>query len=146
MGSIILDVDHRRAVAKRGEAAYPLECRGLLLGHRNGYYKQVIDIIFSDEPVQPEALKESLHTPTKELQDGENLARIKGIEVIGSFHSRVDRPARPSIEDRQNGEPNATYMLVGVQNGRAHELTAWTLSEDRNAFFQEDFRSSPAKE
>jgi proteasome lid subunit RPN8/RPN11 len=99
--------------------------------------------LFSDESVQPEAHEENLETPAKEMQDGELLARTKGLEVVGSFHSRVNRPARPSSQNRQNGRPNSTVVMVGVQDGRAHELTAWTLSEDRSAYYQEDFRTSP---
>ena len=142
MGSIIMELKHRRAIAKRGEAVFPLECRGLLLGHRNGIYKQVVDLVISDESPQPESQESGFQIPSEEMQKGEEIARAKELEVLGSFHSTVNRPAKPSSDDRQNGQPNVTYVIVGIQDGRAHELTAWTLSEDRTAFYQEDFRSS----
>lgn len=144
MGSIILDLEHRRAIAKRGEAVYPLECRGLLLGHRNDIIKQVVDVLFSEESSQPESRESGFQIPSQEMREGEEMARAKGLEVLGSFHSQVNRPAKPSIDDRQTGQPNLTYLIVGVRDGRAHELIAWTLSEDRTSFFQEDFRTSSA--
>jgi proteasome lid subunit RPN8/RPN11 len=144
MGSIILELKHRRAIAERGEAVYPLECRGLLLGRRNGIVKHIVDILFSDETSQPESGENSFHISSEEMQEGEEIARAKELEVLGSFHSTINRPAKPSSDDRQNGQPNLTYLIVGVRDGRAHELIAWTLSEDRTSFFQEDFRTSSA--
>jgi proteasome lid subunit RPN8/RPN11 len=142
MSSIALKTEHRQAIAKHGEALYPQECHGLLLGHRNGMSKQVVDLIFSDERAESEADGYRYHIPGEELQEGKELARAKDLEVIGSFHSHVDQPARPSIHDRAFAEPTFTYVIVGIRQGRAHELAAWKLSEDGTAFFQEDIRGS----
>lgn len=142
MGNIVLKMEHRRSIAKRGEAAYPLECRGLLLGHRNGLTKQVVDIMFNGESHQPESLDSRFHFTSQEMREGEEIAIATGLELLGSFHSRVNAPARPTADDRRSAQPSFSYVIVGVRDGRAHELTAWTLSEDRTAFFQETMRSS----
>jgi proteasome lid subunit RPN8/RPN11 len=143
MSSLILTVEHRRAIAKQGEALYPQECRGLLLGHQNGLNKQVEQLVFLDQEVtesEPQGYR--YHIPSQAVQDGEEIAKASNMEIIGSFHSHVDEPARPSIYDRERAQHSFTYVIVGVRQGRAHELAAWRLSEDGNAFFQEDIRTS----
>ena len=142
MSSIGLLLEHRREIAKHGEALYPQECRGLLLGHSNGLSKQVVDLMVLDNSVAPESGSYRYHIPSEEMRDGEEMAKAKGLAVIGSFHSHIDQPARPSIHDRGHVEPTFSYVIVGVRQGRAHELAAWKLSEDGTAFFQEDFRGA----
>ena len=140
MSIIVISPEQRKAIARHGEAHYPQECRGLLLGHRNGITKQVLDLVFMDDASESEDYRYSI--PSDKLSEGEDLAREQELEVIGSFHSHVDQPARPSIYDRDRAEPTFSYVIVGVRQGRAHELAAWKLSEDGTAFFQEDIRKA----
>lgn len=140
MSTIILKLEHRRGIASRGEAVYPLACRGLLLGRRNGAINQVIDIVFSDDAPQPDSQEERVQLPAQVMREGEEIAGARGLEVVGSFYSCVNRPARPSIDDRDIVQPSLSYVIVGIRDGRAHELTAWELSEDRTAFNQQDMR------
>ena len=142
MSSIVLKIEHRRAIAQHGEASYPHECRGLLLGYRNRMSKQVVELVLIDETPESESQGHRYRIPSHEMQEGEEIARVKELEIIGSFHSHVDQPARPSIYDREYADPTFTYVIVGVRQGRAHELAAWRLSEDGTSFFQEDIRSS----
>jgi proteasome lid subunit RPN8/RPN11 len=142
MSSIVLKPEHRRAIANHGEALYPQECRGLLLGQRNGLITRVEDVVFFDETAESESLDYRYHIPGQQLDEGEEIANSKELDIIGSFHSHVDQPARPSIHDRGYVQQAFTYVLLGVRQGRAHELAAWKLSEDGTAFFQEDIRGS----
>lgn len=142
MSSIVLKTEHRRAIAQHGEAAYPQECRGLLLGHSNGLSKEVVELILTDSTASTsEANGDRYSVHNKELEEGEQVARDRGLQVIGLFHSHADEPARPSIHERDYAEPNFSYVIVGIRQGRAHELAAWKLSEDGTAFFQEDIRN-----
>lgn len=140
MSSIVLKVEHRRAIARHGEAAYPHECQGLLLGHQNGMVKYVEDLVFLDETNESASEAYRYHIPNHALQEGEEMARTKDLQIVGSFHSHVDNPARPSIHDRGQADSSFTYVIVGIRQGRAHELAAWKLSDDGTAFFQEDIR------
>jgi len=142
MSSIILKAEHRQAIAKHGEALYPKECRGLLLGYQNGTTRTVMDLMYIDEPDQSQANGNRYQISGDEMLEGEALARGRDLAVIGSFHSHIDEPARPSIHDREFAQPTFIYVIVGIRQGRAHELAAWKISEDGTAFFQEDIRSS----
>jgi len=142
MSSIALKLEHRRAIAKQGEALYPQECRGLLLGHRSGVNKEVLDLMIIREAATPESEGYRYHIPSAKMREGEEMAKAKGLEIIGSFHSHADQPARPSIHDRDLVQPTFSYVLVGVRQGRAHELTSWRLSNDGTAFIQEDIHGA----
>jgi proteasome lid subunit RPN8/RPN11 len=142
MSSIVIKLEHRQAIARHGEALYPKECRGLLLGHSNGKTKYVEDLVFFDQVIEAQILDSRYHIPDESLEEAQQEAESKDLEIVGSFHSHVDEPARPSIHDREDAQTTFTYVIVGVRQGRAHELAAWKLSEDRTAFFQEDIRAS----
>jgi proteasome lid subunit RPN8/RPN11 len=142
MSSIVLKAEHRQAIAKHGEALYPRECRGLLLGHQNGAKRTVMDLVFIDDRDQTQVNGNRYQITGEEMLEGEAVARGKDLEVVGSFHSHIDEPARPSIHDREFAQPQFVYVIVGIRQGRAHELAAWKISEDGTAFFQEDIRSS----
>ena len=142
MSIVVLQLEHRQAIARHGEALYPHECRGLLLGQRNGITRQVVELLFIDEPSEPESQDHRYHIASHDMQEGEEVARAKELEIIGSFHSHIDEPARPSVYDREDAEPTFTYVIVGIRQGKAHELAAWKLSEDGTAFFQEDIRKA----
>jgi proteasome lid subunit RPN8/RPN11 len=139
MSNIVMQTEQRRAIASHGEALYPQQCHGLLLGHRNGMSKRVVELVFLDKAGESDDYRYRI--PSEKMAEGEEIARAKDLEVIGSFHSHVDEPARPSIHDRGEAQSSFTYVIVGVRQGRAHELAAWKLSEDGTAFFQEDIRS-----
>ena len=56
------------------------------------------------------------------------------MELIGIYHSHPDAPPRPSEYDREHAWPNSAYVIVSVQAGRAGEVRAWLLTEDRSKF------------
>jgi proteasome lid subunit RPN8/RPN11 len=99
-------------------------------------------LVFFDQVTEPEVMDSRYHIPDENLEEARQEAESKDMEIIGSFHSHVDEPARPSIHDREDAQITFTYVIVGVRQGRAHELAAWKLSEDRTAFFQEDIRAT----
>jgi proteasome lid subunit RPN8/RPN11 len=142
MSDLVLKLEHRQAIARHGEALYPQESRGLLLGYRNGMIKKVENLVVIDAPLEPTTQDDRYHIPSQEMQEAAERARAEELEIIGSFHSHADQPARPSIDDRERADPAFSYVIVGIRQGRAHELTSWTLSDDRSAFLQEIFHSS----
>ncbi len=141
MSRLVLKAEHRRAIARHGEALYPQECRGLLLGRQSGTDKEVIDLVLIDDPAIPDSYGYRYRISNDEMDQGDKSAQGKGLEIIGSFHSHADQPARPSIYDREHVDPTFCYVIVGVRQGRAHELAAWILSRDGMSFFQEDIRA-----
>jgi len=68
-----------------------------------------------------------------------------GLEVLGVYHSHPDHPPAPSAFDREHAWPWLSYVIVGVERGRAGELKSWVLKEDRGSFDQEPITTEERK-
>ena len=72
-----------------------------------------------------------------DVRDAEKVAREKGIDVIGWYHSHPDHPAAPSQYDRDHAWPWYSYIIVSVANGEPEDMTSWRLTDDRSQFLPE---------
>ena len=127
-----------RALHAHGEAAYPNEGAGLLLGHAtDGRTKTVVDILpLENHWSAEEQYHRFLLTPHDMLKAEQEAAR-RGLDVIGIFHSHPDHPAEPSGMDCDWALPWYSYIITTVAQGRATVSRAWLLQEDRAAFDEE---------
>lgn len=120
-----------------GEAAYPEEGAGLLLGRLDGEHKLVEAILpLSNSREDGARHNRYLLTPQDYLQGEQEAARL-GLDVLGVFHSHPDHPNRPSEFDREWAMPWFSYLITSVQSGKASASRSWMLSEDRDAFVEE---------
>ncbi|MBW4696439.1 MAG: M67 family metallopeptidase [Aphanocapsa lilacina HA4352-LM1] len=129
------------AIRAHGERTYPRECCGLLLGRFEPDGAKTLHAVYPVENTWQGAgefglgdgegeERRFLITP-EDYRAGESAARSQGWEVIGTYHSHPDHPARPSEFDRGNAWPVYSYLIVSVQNGHAADLTSWTLDDER---------------
>jgi proteasome lid subunit RPN8/RPN11 len=120
-----------------GEAAYPEEGAGFLLGRANGERRQVIALLELANAREDAARHNRyLLTPQDYLRGEAEAARL-GLDVLGVFHSHPDHPDRPSEFDREWAMPWFSYMITSVQAGRAVESRSWRLAENRSTFIEE---------
>lgn len=120
-----------------GEAAYPEEGAGLLLGSgHNGESRVEALLQFENAREQAARHNRYLLTPQDYLR-GEIEAARQGLDVIGVFHSHPDHPNRPSEFDREWAMPHLSYIITSVQAGSAIESRSWLLREDRSQFDEE---------
>ncbi len=63
----------------------------------------------------------------------EQALEAEGYEVVGTYHSHPDHPARYSDYDRDHALPNLSYVIVSVREGEIADTLAWRLREDRSA-------------
>ncbi|MEW5830834.1 MAG: M67 family metallopeptidase [Chloroflexota bacterium] len=127
----ILDQIHRH-----GEAAYPEEGAGFLLGS-DGDSRQVSAIHPLANAREDSARRNRyLITPQDYLQAEVTADRL-GLSLIGVFHSHPDHPNRPSEYDREWAQPFFSYIITSVEDGRAVGSRSWRLQEDRSAFVEE---------
>lgn len=77
-----------------------------------------------------------LITP-EELLAGERLARSRGLEVVGFYHSHPDSPAVPSQYDLEHAWPTYSYIIVSVNSEQATDLFSWEQEPDRSRFNEE---------
>ncbi len=135
---IFLNEEKISEMKTHGERTYPNECCGLLIGHfERGGGKTVVEI-FSIENAREEAARHnrSLITP-QDLMRGERYARERKLDVVGNYHSHPDCPAVPSQFDLDHALPVWIYIIVSVSKGKAVNVRAWEMENDRSKFNEE---------
>jgi proteasome lid subunit RPN8/RPN11 len=120
-----------------GEAAYPEEGAGLMLGSVQAEDKTVQRLLEFTNAREQSARHNRYLLTAEDVLHGEMEAARLGLDVIGVFHSHPDHPNRPSEFDREWAMPFLSYVITSVQSGKAVESRSWLLSEDRSSFTEE---------
>jgi len=121
-----------------GEAAYPNECCGVLIGELDddGLKTAKNTLTIDNAREDGEQYHRFLITP-EDMMNAEQTARLLKLDVIGFYHSHPDHPSAPSDYDKDHALPFYSYVIVSVDKGKAQILTSWELTEDRSDFLQE---------
>lgn len=131
-------------IRQHGEADFPHECCGLLIGRiAPDGSKAVSELMAISNAREEEAKRNRFLITPEELMRGEKHAQSQGLEVIGFYHSHPDHPAIPSQYDLDHAWPIYSYIIVSVLAGRADEFTSWELDVDAGEFRAEDIQTSP---
>jgi proteasome lid subunit RPN8/RPN11 len=117
------------AIRAHGQATYPHECCGALLGRDN----QVTDIVALPNTTEEGPRRRFLVRPS-DYREAERRASEIGAELLGFYHSHPDHPARPSQYDLDHAWPTFAYIIVAVAAGSAGDMTVWYLQDDRSSF------------
>jgi len=135
---LFLSSEHEANIRKAGEASYPDECCGILMGDidrdGNKIVKRTEEIINAGE--DGEKHHRFLITP-EDIMHAERTARSAKMDVIGFYHSHPDCPAAASDYDREHALPFYSYIIVSVEKGKSQEFLSWELSLDRTVFSPE---------
>jgi proteasome lid subunit RPN8/RPN11 len=134
--TLTLTGEHLAAIRRHGEATYPHECCGFLVGRADDRGRTALRLFAADNERTDSARNRYLISPESYLK-AELSAEAAGLEVIGFYHSHPDAPAAPSEFDREHALPGCSYVIVSVREGKARELTSWVLAEDRSRFISE---------
>lgn len=148
-----IEANQLAQIRHHGATDYPSECCGVLLGKADGDAKLVTEVVplknIRHDPSRAQELlpvddtgretekNRFLIDPLDQLRVEKN-ARVRGLEVLGYYHSHPDHPARPSNYDREHAWPWYSYIIVSVVGGMAKDLTCWVLDEDRGMFHPEE--------
>ncbi|WP_058868523.1 Mov34/MPN/PAD-1 family protein [Chloracidobacterium thermophilum] len=132
---LVLTPEQEAAIRAHGEADYPYECCGLLLGTFAADGRKTTVEVMPISNAREESAKRNrfLITP-QELMRGERYARSRQLDIIGFYHSHPDHPAVPSGYDLDHALPVYSYVIVSVAQGRAGEVQSWELEADRSRF------------
>jgi proteasome lid subunit RPN8/RPN11 len=140
---ILVPVDVERHIRAEGEKCYPDECCGILLGRIDeGGRRSVEDIVPAPNAGRAEERHHRFHIDPEEFIRAEKQARLRGLDVIGFYHSHPDHPATPSEYDREQALPFYSYVILSVRKGASAEISSWELSGDRALFNPEDLESA----
>ena len=114
---------------------YPSEACGLLIGRRERARTVVVDVAEARNLNTAHAGARYELDPADQLA-AEEVARSRGLDVVGIWHSHPDHPARPSETDRIHAWSGWSYAIVSVNARGAAELRAWRL--ERQQFVEEE--------
>lgn len=126
-------------IRREGEAAYPNECCGILIGEIDDAGNKSVQraVAIHNAQEDSEQYHRFLITP-EDMLYAEQTARAAKLDVIGFYHSHPDHPAAPSGYDKDHALPFYSYIIVAVSQGRSEELTSWELTADRADFLPEN--------
>lgn len=127
---------HLQTITRHGEASYPEECCGFLIGRSDGEATVVERVVSAGNERQESRHNRYLISPETVLAANKE-ARALGLDIVGYYHSHPDHPARPSEFDRDHAWPGLSYLIISVQGGKLADTRSWRLSDDRERFEEE---------
>lgn len=142
--SIKLTTEHLDQIRRHGEQTFPEECGGLLLGvmENDG---RVIREVLSLENVRRDSRHNRVELSPLDYAGAEREATKRGLGVWGYYHSHPNHPAIPSGFDLDHAPfIEWSYLIVAVREGKAAEVRAWTVREDRSQFDEEEMITEQA--
>lgn len=124
-------------IRRHGEDTYPEECCGFLIGRLREGRNEVLSARRAVNRNENRREDRYVIAPG-DYREVDRAAREVDLDIVGMYHSHPDHPARPSSTDLgQATFPGYTYVIVSVHDGKAADLTAWSLAEDRSRFQSE---------
>jgi proteasome lid subunit RPN8/RPN11 len=130
-------------IRREAEQAYPHECCGILLGTMNEASRTVTATVACDN-ISHEAERHYSIDPQQVIA-AMKLARTRGENIIGFYHSHPDHPAQCSATDLAEAHwMDCSYVIISVEKGKAKDTAAFVLrgSEDNKRFEPEEIEVS----
>lgn len=118
----------RQRIAAAGQAAYPREACGLLVG-RAGASPSVVEVTEGRNLVADVATDRYELDPVH-LMEVERSARAQGLDVLGVWHSHPDHDAVPGRRDREGAFDAWSYVIVTITGGEVGDMRSWRLEGD----------------
>jgi proteasome lid subunit RPN8/RPN11 len=133
-----MTAEHIGAIKAHGERTFPEECGGLLLGVVEDGARVIRDVL-PLENIRKDSRHNRVELNPLDYARAEREAAKRGLGVWGYYHSHPDHPAVPSGFDLDHAPfVEWSYLIVSVQGGKAAEVRAWTVRDDRSRFDEED--------
>ena len=129
------------AMRRHAEAAYPVECCGVLLGTRSGDTREVLKVVPCANTRLDSPHRNYGIDPVEVIRVRKD-ARASGLEIVGFYHSHPDHPARWSPTDLQEANwIGYSHVIISVEGGNATATNSFVLSgtrEEDKAFLDEE--------
>ena len=120
------------------EETFPEECCGAMLGLEHEDGSRDITEIIRVENTKGENRERRFLIDPRALLNAEKVAKEKGLDVLGIYHSHPNHPSQASEFDRVHAMPFWSYLIISCIEGKADAIQSWRLKEDRSAFDEEE--------
>ena len=136
--SVKLTTEHLKTIREHGARTFPEECGGLLLGVIENDVR-VIREVLPLENIRKDSRHNRVEISPLDYAKAEREAAKRDLGVWGYYHSHPNHPAVPSGFDLDHAPfIEWSYVIVSVRDGKAEEVRAWTVREDRSQFDEEE--------
>src|SRR6201996_1230353 len=120
-----------------GEATYPNECCGILLGHADADALRVTQLLRAGN-TRTDSAHNRYHIAPQELIAAQRTARQQGLDIVGFYHAHPDHPAQWSTTDFAEAHWfGCAYVITAVAHGKAEATNSFLLlgtGEEDKAF------------
>jgi proteasome lid subunit RPN8/RPN11 len=135
---IYLTKEQIEQIEAHGARTYPHECGGMLVGRFEEGRKTLVELLPMENAMDEAEQHNRVLILPKDVLRAERYARSRRLDVIGYYHSHPDHPAVPSQFDLDHALPVWTYIIVSVEKGKAVDLRAWEMENDRTRFNEQE--------
>ena len=114
---------------QHGEATYPHECCGVLLGHFNDNGSKTVSRIARCGNTRSDSPHNRYHIDPKQLIRIQREGRERGEDIVGFYHSHPDHPAQWSPTDLAEAHWfGCSYVITSMEKGVATITNSFELS------------------
>jgi proteasome lid subunit RPN8/RPN11 len=139
---VILSRELAGQIARHGEATFPDECCGALLGRVVDGTRVVERLLEIENQWDAEERRRRFLITPQQYMQLERAADRAGETLIGFYHSHPNAPARPSEFDREHALPWHSYIIASIMDGQHVVTTAWQLKDDRSGYVEVELRDA----
>ena len=129
------------ALRQHGEATYPHECCGVLLGRFEDDGTRVVSSAIRCKNMSSDSLHNRYQIDPHELVRIQREGRERDEDIIGFYHSHPDHPAQWSSTDLTEAHWfGCSYVITAVERGTARITNSFLLmgSEDADKHFADE--------
>lgn len=135
--ALVLTAQQLASIRRAAEEGFPREVCGVLCGVVEGERRVVREVV-ACENVHVNA-RTRYAIAAEELISIQRGRREKGLQIVGFYHSHPAHGATWSETDLAEAEwPECSYVITGVENGRAAETRSYVLKAGPKRFEEED--------
>ena len=125
-------------IIEHAKDTYPNECCGILVG--SGLKDKRVFESQRAKNINTERANDRFIIDPIEINVADKTARAQGLDILGFYHSHPDHPDRPSETDREWAQPDYSYVIVSVKNGKDVSVKSWTIETDKDPFKEEKIK------
>ena len=140
----MLKITHKdyAAIRSHGEATYPHECCGILLGRTDDGGGRIVTSTARCGNTRTDSPQNRYNIDPRELVRIQREGRERGEDIVGFYHSHPDHPAHWSPTDFAEAHwIGCSYVITSVEKGRAGITNSFALNgstEDDKGFEDEE--------
>ncbi len=138
MASTVLQLPQelRQKVELVVDASYPFEACGVMIGHNENTAGEVaVEDVFHARNLNTERARDRFLLDPEDHLAADRVARQRGLEIVGFWHSHPDHPAQPSTTDLETAWEGHSYLIVSTAAFGTNVLKSWRL--DGGQFLEE---------